>query len=69
MNSLMLPMRPYAELVRSCPEQWPVHSVVLFVDQDLANLFAHSILSQFLALANSLATVSNRFSFVREIEL
>src|ERR1019366_6440161 len=43
--------------------------VVLFVDQDLANLFAHGIFSQVLALADSLAIISNRFRFVVEIEL
>src|SRR6202521_5330479 len=43
--------------------------VVLFVDQDLANLFAHGIFSQLLALADSLAIIANSFSFVFEIEL
>src|ERR1022692_918775 len=43
--------------------------VVLFVDQDLANLLAHGILAQLFALADSLAVISNRFRFVFEIEL
>jgi len=43
--------------------------VVLFVNQDLANLFAHSIFTQLLALADSFAIVSNGFRLVFEIEL
>src|ERR1700687_1272151 len=43
--------------------------VVLFVDQDLANLFAHGIFRQLFALADPLAIIPNSFSFVFEIEL
>jgi len=38
--------------------------VVLFVDQDLANLFAHGVLGQILALADALAIITNCFRFV-----
>jgi hypothetical protein len=43
--------------------------VVLFVDQDLANLFAHGVLTQLFSLADSLAVIANRFRFGLEIEL
>ena len=43
--------------------------VVLFVDQDLANLFAQSIFSQLLALTDALAIIANGFRLVFEVEL
>jgi hypothetical protein len=61
-------MRPYAAVERSCAQSGRQNLVVLFVDQDLANLLAHGIPGQLLALADSLAVISNRFRFVFEIE-
>ena len=59
-------MRSWHALVQSSRQS---NLVVLLFDQDLANLFAYSIFSQILALADSLAIISNSFSFVFEIEL
>jgi len=43
--------------------------VVLFVDQDSADLFAHGIFSRVFALSDAHAIVANRLRFIIEIEL
>src|ERR1039457_6547441 len=43
--------------------------VVLFIDQNPANLLAHGIFRQMLALANPFTIISNRCSLIVEIEL
>ena len=59
-------MRKRNTLAQSCGQS---NLVVLFLDQDSTNLFAHCILTQVLALANSFAIISNSFRFVVKIEM
>ena len=41
--------------------------MILFLREDLANLFRHGILSERLALRNSIAVIANRFILIVEI--